>query len=1025
VNMRPTEPTPINLHAFPGRPKTLGGHSRQSRPERLHEHQGLVLVAAAHRYVTPEAWGLGVALRIMGRTTLGASLVVADDIAPSALATLRAWGASELIDTPTGPNPVDVVTRSQFFDYRHGLFTRVCYTGRGWLLTADCGRTLGLCADDWAPARGWFADGFTLGLPTWGAVETREGRGSPEWRALLHRPPMRAKTLGPYGVWGEFMKAGRKGMVVGSWEDAKGKRAPFRGRIVDLIGPAFAFDGVGGRLSDHLKAFGLGGSEPPRLPTAVTVDTDSAAQLLTVARATHELAITLDNAAASRHVDLRRMFSPGGLSAATLRATGIVPPLVKFPTPDDVALNRWSAAGHGGWVTADIRGELLPAVDIDIRSAYPAAFETLGCFDVLCARSLRHQDVTDELRSMAEQAAAGNLVSLFDPATYRRMGLCLAEIVPDGEPWPVERSAIGDVPSTLTVEPVWCEQASVPSSLPFAWPDVILAALLSGRVPNIVRASRLVPVGRQSGLSPTLRSPVLSAVRRRARAKLAGDDGVVSQLRLHLNAMAWGNFARLDQTRTGERTSEWTWPPVATSLTALCRLWLAMVDRMVTDQGGAVITRDTDGMTILATPEAKARHVVESGSSRARESGSSRTLSWADIEVMLRPFDQLDPFADGGAFWKVETGERESPLHVLSLALKRYVKAARTGPGWLVVGGTESGLGSDIVRPPGFDGHDESGRQRWTLSIATYAIERANAVAQGATFPDVPCFVAPWDTGDSEHCWPYVVRYGVGSWGVFCEVPDALRAHPFAPLVEGRTGWGSPETPRTLDPGTDLIEWGDLEWHAVVGPDQIPVRADVSVVLGDDFFEGRGRQRKSGGFVSHKVILRTLGAKGDEWGEVRDTPPGSGIRIDPRLITRVGRSGVVIDAQISGVEQSDAESDLKIYDRGDRAGFVRLEVARLGSTQFSRRYKVSENTAEGIAKGRTPSVAIIEKVMRTLVTPPDRPVCAADGCNGLVLRDDAVFCSASCRKRTKAKRYRAKVTRRTRETVETRTENVA
>ena len=79
--------------------------------------------------------------------------------------------------------------------------------------------------------------------------------------------------------------------------------------------------------------------------------------------AVHRLAVALD-AEASRWfttpaeqadgkavVGLRHLVSPGSLAAAALRHSGNTPPLRKFRYPDDAALDRWAAAGHGGWVT--------------------------------------------------------------------------------------------------------------------------------------------------------------------------------------------------------------------------------------------------------------------------------------------------------------------------------------------------------------------------------------------------------------------------------------------------------------------------------------------------------------------------------------------------------------------------------------------------------------------------------------------------------------------------------------------------
>jgi len=253
-----------------------------------------------------------------------------------------------------------------------------------------------------------------------------------------------------------------------------------------------------------------------------------------------------------------------------------------------------------------MRGRLYPIVDADVRSAYPAGFSLLGCWTLLTAAELREVRATAELRRLANKAARGDLARLFDPNMYHRMSLCLAEVIFHGEPGPVELpGGPGDSPS-LHVTGL---RSEVP--LPMTWPDVILSALLSGRVPEIVSATRLVPAGiertrmlplRDGIVVPADRDPVAAGVRLRSLVKDAGDERLPVQLRVFLNAMAWGLFARLDQRRVsgrrGERSrlietpSEWSWPPISSTVPAVSRMWMALVERQVTDRGGAIITRD-------------------------------------------------------------------------------------------------------------------------------------------------------------------------------------------------------------------------------------------------------------------------------------------------------------------------------------------------------------------------------------------------------------------------------------------------
>ncbi|MGH9075594.1 MAG: hypothetical protein ACRDZQ_15965 [Acidimicrobiales bacterium] len=295
---------PINLRAWPGR--GAAGKTRAPRrptaPQRLHRYGALVLVLVAERGAVPERIGLGVALSVLGPTVVRTCLMVADDLEPrdpDTFATLGSWAQGVSYPTPRGLGHPEVLTRRSFCDPDDGLLLR-SYTGGSFLLTADEGRSLGLLAEHTAPARRHFKGGFSMGLPGWGEMATwtdgagRECRG---WRALAHRPVLRAKALGGHGLMAEWGRAARGGKLpgggqAGHWE----KGRPFLGRIVDLVGPAFALDGIDtSDLAEHLAAFGL-----PALsvPAALPVGPEGAEVLLAVARAIHALALALDEEAA-------------------------------------------------------------------------------------------------------------------------------------------------------------------------------------------------------------------------------------------------------------------------------------------------------------------------------------------------------------------------------------------------------------------------------------------------------------------------------------------------------------------------------------------------------------------------------------------------------------------------------------------------------------------------------------------------------------------------------------------------------
>ena len=179
---------------------------------------------------------------------------------------------------------------------------------------------------------------------------------------------------------------------------------------------------------------------------------------------------------------------------------------------------------------------------------------------------------------------------------------------------------------------------------------------------------------------PSGGDPIAAAARLRYQLKGSGDERSAVQLRAFLNSLSAGIFGRLDQHRLSvgrgghsrlvETPAPWTWPPIAATVSAVPRMWLAMVERLFTDRGGTIICRDTDGMVVLASPD---------GASMTSTDGRTvRVASWSEVDEILALFDPLDPFDDGGPFWKIERGIDGRPLHLLSLGRKRYVKAVQT-----------------------------------------------------------------------------------------------------------------------------------------------------------------------------------------------------------------------------------------------------------------------------------------------------------------------------------------------------------
>jgi len=277
-------------------------------------------------------------------------------------------------------------------------------------------------------------------------------------------------------------------------------------------------------------------------------------------------------------LDPTRAHSPGATAAHLLVQMGLCPPLERFHLGDE-ELSAWMRSLHGGWVTSGpFDGEAFPALDADVSNAFSAVASLIGWWPHMTAERLRLVDVTQSCQRFLDSPAL--VARMYDRATWRRWGITRVVLRARWEPLPVE-IARPDGPR-LYVEPTWAE------SLDATWLDAVTATLLAGRPVKVLRAVRLAPRGRQTGLRPVMvpggilhpdRDPVLTLVRLRREAKAARDRRMAVLIRVVLNAMVYGNPARFDPDGTGgERPGPWCFPPLAATVAAGSRCLMAMAE---------------------------------------------------------------------------------------------------------------------------------------------------------------------------------------------------------------------------------------------------------------------------------------------------------------------------------------------------------------------------------------------------------------------------------------------------------------
>jgi hypothetical protein len=384
-------------------------------------------------------------------------------------------------------------------------------------------------------------------------------------------------------------------------------------------------------------------------------------------------------------IDLARLASPGGLAAQIPLRMGLRAPLQTLGlTPREQG--KWAETFHGGWTSANplVLGRPVPVVSIDISSCYPLVAHQIGWWDLFSAERIQRRGVTRLLRNVCQRAIE-DPTTVLDPAVWRSLGCTLVEIIPDGEVWPFELEDEHRADGRLEFVPGW----SPCRPFHFAWPDVVHAAIEARRVPRIIRATRLAPIGRQTVIREQLpvlpglvlladEDPVLRLVAYRRRMKDEGNVRMARLLHAVVNSLVSGNFSRFDEVRvkrhgewlTSEKPGPWNCMPIASTVTAGSHLLLGIYDRMVTDLGSIVLYRDTDSSMVPSLPDG--------GSVVLPDGTQLPLLAWDQVDRIADAFAPLSPSPDW-PLWKVDPGTADDPLHALVHGPKRRIEFSKEG----------------------------------------------------------------------------------------------------------------------------------------------------------------------------------------------------------------------------------------------------------------------------------------------------------------------------------------------------------
>lgn len=248
-----------------------------------------------------------------------------------------------------------------------------------------------------------------------------------------------------------------------------------------------------------------------------------------------------------------RMFSPASMAKSYLEELHILHPCEKVANVDK-EYGIFMQSYFGGRAECRIRNWKVPVCPVDFMSQYPTVNELMDNWNVLTADSVTFPDATKEVRKLLSTIS---LERCFDRNIWRRLRF-FALVRPDNDILPA-RAVYNRTTQNIGInyltsnEPLW-----------FAGPDIIASILLTGKVPHIEKAIRVVPRGMQKGLaSVSLRGMVeIDAKKHRflkhvieQRAVHESNQALHYWLKILANSGSYGLFMELNPNESDDELS--------------------------------------------------------------------------------------------------------------------------------------------------------------------------------------------------------------------------------------------------------------------------------------------------------------------------------------------------------------------------------------------------------------------------------------------------------------------------------------
>jgi hypothetical protein len=575
-------------------------------------------------------------------------------------------------------------------------------------------------AFDFAPARGFYAGGFSLGLWSYTDPAGRERPNGFRPRVCIKHIDSKRALIG-------FTARNSPDQVdlipEGSLSGEPKPGYKFPGHFLDLRTIAFALADEAYSLEGACEAFGVEHGKQRAVRHGV-ITADYIEYNRRDVLATSELALKLIDELAQHPIALppTHAFSPASIGKGYLRAMGIAPILKRQPTFPKEYVGYAQSAFFGGRASVHIRKVVCPVVYTDFLSMYSTVNSLMSLWRFVIAREIR---VVPHCKGKVDAFLRGlSPDTLFEPKTWQHMA-GFVKVVPSGDILPTRsKYSAASNDWQVGINHVYAKEED---ALWYSISDVVASVLLTGRVPEIVDAFLIEPCGKLPNLTSTkLRGMVevdpahedFFRVIIEERLRLSSRRGhpdveskrLEKALKVLANATSYGIYALMDRNGEDDKVEitchgidaepftcsvtdpdlpgEFCFPPLASLITGGARLMLALLEHCVSELGGSYVMEDTDSMAIVATEHGGLVR-CPGGPFEMKDGHSAvKALSWQQVDNISARFAKLSPYRDTlRSILKIERDNydpkngKQRQLYCLAISAKRYALFLRDEDG--------------------------------------------------------------------------------------------------------------------------------------------------------------------------------------------------------------------------------------------------------------------------------------------------------------------------------------------------------